>query len=168
MKWLKRHWIATTISMALFVLGVIIGAGAKVETTLTETLKQFETVISLDTVTTTRTKVVSRQPPSRGVKVSYGDFPGLFTISGAHVINDGGNHATVLGQFTYLGGGDCKPLSYVEVSGTFFGDGGGVVGTGLWISDTAPADVGLPMEVSGSARRGVRRAEIVVTGASCS
>jgi hypothetical protein len=53
------------------------------------------------------------------------------------VVNDFEDHATVLGQFTYLGGGDCAP-GYVAVQGTFFDRRGSVIGTGLWNSDTAP------------------------------
>lgn len=163
---MKRKILLGAAALVLFLVGVGIGASGKAKTK-TVTVARTNTINTTVTETVTHTKVVLRSPPSSGVKVSYGDYPDLFKIAGAHVVNQYGSHATVLGQFTYLGGGDCKPLTYVEVTATFYGKGGGVVGTGLWNSETAPAKVGLPMEVGGEAQSSVARAEIVVTAAHC-
>jgi hypothetical protein len=107
---------------------VTVAAGT---TTVTETASETSPA---ETVTVTRRVV--KPPPSSGVKVDYGEWEGLFKIHGARVVSSYGS-PSVLGQFEYLGGGDCD-LDYVEVSGTFFDSKGKIVSTGLWNSDTVP------------------------------
>jgi hypothetical protein len=123
------------------------------------------------TTTRVRTEVRLRPPPSRGIKVSYGDWEGMLRIVGANLNSESfGSTVTaqVIGQFEYLGGGDCDRIGYVEVQGTFFDSSGRIVGTGLWNSTTAPEGVRIPMEVSSiDVSSPPSRAEIVVTGANC-
>ncbi len=111
------------------------------------------------------TVTVTKPPPTSGVKASYGEWEGLFKIHGARLVSRYGT-PSVLGQFEYLGGGDCD-LDYVEVSGTFFDRKNKIVSTGLWNSDTVPEGVRLPTEVSSIDEVPASRAEIVVTGATC-
>lgn len=166
MGWFRQHRIAVVVGAALFFAGLIIGVTSKVESTLTETVRKFVTTISYRTDSVNRTGTVERPPSSSGVKISYGEWPGLFRISGSRVINDFAHDGTVLGQFTYLGGADCK-LDSVVVEATFFGRRDQVIGTGSWLTNTVPANVGLPMQISGSTQGPAARAEIVVTDASC-
>lgn len=133
--------------------------------TITEEVTVTDEVTVQETVTTVKTKVKVKPPPSRGVKVNYGDWKGLFKIHGAQVVSTYGS-PSVIGQFEYLGGGDCA-LAYVEVSGTFFNSGGKIVSTGLWNTSTAPKGARLPMEVLTTDEAAATRAELVVTDASC-
>jgi hypothetical protein len=133
--------------------------------TITEEVTVTNEVTVQETVTTVKTQVRVKPPPSRGVKVNYGDWKGLFKIHGAQVTSTYGT-PSVIGQLEYLGGGDC-PLGYVEVSGTFFNSGGKIVSTGLWNTTTRPKGARLPMEVLSTDEVGATRAELVVTGASC-
>jgi hypothetical protein len=108
---------------------------------------------------------VTKPAPSSGVKVSYAEWGGLFKIHGVRLVSRFGT-PSVLDQFEYLGGGDCD-LDYVEVSATLFDGKGKIVSTGLWNSDTVPEKVRLPIEVASIDEVPAKRAEIVVTGATC-
>lgn len=178
MAWARARWKLIAAFAVLFFVGVGIGAAGggggdegatqTVTTaggTLTEESTVTEEVTVEETVTTVKTRVRIKPPPSRGVKVSYGEWEGLFRIHGARVVSSFGS-PSVLAQFEYLGGGDC-PLGYVEVNATFFGGGGEIVATGLWNTETAPKGTRLPMEISALEEVASSRAELVVTDASC-
>jgi hypothetical protein len=162
----------------LFLIGVGIGAagsGSSTEAdpvgntvttaagTVTNEVTVADEVTVQETVTTVKTEV--KPPPSHGVKVNYGDWQGLFKIHGAQVVSSYGS-PSVIGQFEYLGGGDCK-LGYVEVGATFFNSKGKIVSTGLWNATTVPKGARLPMEVLSTDEVPATRAELVVTDASC-
>ena len=175
MQWVRGHWKAIVVSTVLFLVGIGLGAagGTSAESADTVTVREANTISETTTVeadpatvteTVTKVKRVVKPPPSSGVKVDYGEWEGLFKIHGARVKSSFGT-PSVIGQFEYLGGGDCD-LGYVEVSGTFFNRSGKIVGTGLWNTETAPKGARLPMEVLGEGS-GATRAEIVVTSASC-
>ena len=70
----------------------------------------------------------------------------------------------VAGQLIYTGGGTC--LGYVEISGTFFGADGRVVGTGLANFNTLPSGSGVPFTVNLTESVEVHRAELLLTEAS--
>jgi hypothetical protein len=133
-----RRSLLTSLTIGLVGLaGVLAGCGSSQAgetvtiaggtTTVTETATQ---AAPAETVT------VTKPPPSPGVEVSYGEWEGLFNIHGARLVSRYGT-PSVLGQFEYLGGGDCD-LDYVEVSGTFFDKKNRIVSSGLWNSDTVP------------------------------
>lgn len=174
MGWVRGHWKAVTVGVVLFLVGLAIGSTAGVSAEASETVTQSETETERETVeadpatvteTVTRVKRVVKPPPSSGVKVSYGEWEGLFKIHGARIRSSFGS-PSVIGQFEYLGGGDC-PLGFVNVEATFFDRSGTIVSTGLWNTDSVPEKVRLPMELSSIDEVAATRAEIVVTDASC-
>jgi hypothetical protein len=174
--WFRRNLWAMIAATALFFVGVAIGetggsAPAVTHTVAGPTVTHQTTVTAppvthTRTVTHTRIKVIVRTPPNAGVSISYGQWAGLFKLTGAHIVNDGYGDYSVDGQFEYLGGGTCK-LGYVEVSGTFFHDQTITDSSGLWNTETAPKGVRLPFNMGYSGQGSPTRAALVVTDARC-
>ncbi len=174
---MRARWKLVAALIGVFVLGLLLGtaSGTATQEAATTTVERTETDVETttedvtttveETVTTTRVKTVMKPPPSSGVKVDYGEWKGLFKIHGARLVSQYGT-PSVLGQFEYLGGGDC-PLGYVGVEATFFDSSGAIIDTGLWNTDTAPKGTRLPMEVAAIREGAASRAELVVTDASC-
>lgn len=72
-------------------------------------------------------------PPAGTIAVDYGRWEGLFEITQTEIVPEFGV-ATVTGQFSYLGGGDCSQLGVVELRGQFYSSSGQPIGKGLWES----------------------------------
>jgi hypothetical protein len=166
--WRWPRWAALT---TLFVLGLLVGAAIGVGGAVTETttLALTETITQTEIVTETTTQTVRQRPAATpsgpGVKVDYGEFDGLFTIHGATLKSSFGT-PEVVGQIEYLGGGDC-PLDYVDIEGTFFDSQGTILGTGSDLVDSLPEGSRTPFEVSLLDEGGAKRAELIITSATC-
>ncbi|HSD03574.1 MAG TPA: hypothetical protein VLB81_14440 [Gaiellales bacterium] len=153
-----------------FIIGGAIGASGGTTTTRTQHLPANTVTNNVtDTQTVTETNAVVHRvvvgAPNHGVKINYGEWNGLFKLTGARITSDGFGDYSVAGQLTYLGGGTCK-LGYVEVSGTFFQGKRITDASGLWNSETAPAHAALPFDMSYSGPGAPTGASLVVTAAN--
>ena len=149
------------LAVAGLTLAVVVGCGGQTVTVTTTAIFTETTTAQTETVTQT----IERSPPSKGVKISYGQWAELFKIHGARMASQFGS-PTVLGQFEYLGGGDCD-LGLVNVEATFFDRSGKIVDTGLWNTEAPPKGTRLPMSILAVDAKSASRAEIVVTQANC-
>jgi len=154
----------------LFLVGVGIGVSGQetVTETITTTASEVRTETETATVTETVVKTVKAKPPAapnqRGISVDYGQWDGLFRLSGLNLVSDYGYYS-VVGRFEYLGGGDCK-IGYIAFNATVSRDKK-VIDTALWNDVDGPKEgVRYPFEMNVGQTR-PDRVEIVMTDASC-
>jgi len=112
-------------------------------------------------------------PPPGTIAVDYGRWEGLFEITETEIVPEFGV-ATVTGQFSYLGGGDCSQLGVVELRGQFYSSSGQPIGKGLWESIWATGDGAevpqrepLYLEFYGGVSEAAESARIRVTRVDC-
>jgi hypothetical protein len=172
MAWFTRRRILTIVgAVLLFLVGVGVGVGGEETVIETTTTTDTKTIVRTETdlVTTTVVKTVKTKPPAapnaRGISVSYGQWPGLFRLSGLSIASDFGYYS-VVGTFEYLGGGDCD-LGYLAFDASVIRDGR-VIDTALWNDvDNPRRGVRYPFEMNLGQTR-PDRVELVMTDASCS
>lgn len=160
--------LAIAGAAVLFVAGVAVGVGGQ----STETITTTETEIRVRTETRTKTETVVETvrvnspaaPNQQGISVNYGQWAGLFRLSGLNLASEYGYYS-IVGTFEYLGGSDCEP-GYLSFSATVY-RGGQVIDTALWNDvDNPKSGVRYPFEMSLGETR-PDRVEVVMTDASC-
>lgn len=177
MKRWRRVALLSMLAVAGLLLGLGLGVGAVAETTtLTETkvlTKTTTTVVVREVVkrrtvrsTVTESVTVTEPPTADGLYVDEGQFSGVIAVHGPQW-RSGSLGVEVIGQVEYLGGLECDPIPFLELSGTLFDDSGTIVAT----SATNETGVGsgsrypFTMFFDRNVDRG--RVELLVAGATC-